>query len=313
MIDTNNPRISIRRQCSLLGIAPSSYYYESAEENALNFDLMHKIDRIHTDYPFFGLRRLQRWLKREYGVSVNIKRIHRLVLKMGLTTIYPKKGLSIPNKAHRKYPYLLNGLEITKPCQVWSTDITYIPLASGFAYLVAVMDWFSRYVIAWELSNSLDITFCIEALELSLSRGHPNIFNTDQGSQFTSPKFTSLLEKQGIQISMDGRGRAFDNIFIERLWRSLKYEEVYCHAYQNMDEAYHQIKKYFRFYNNQRPHQSLGYKTPHEVHFPGSTIYTVSSDQLNMPILRDAKIIEPRPRKNKKTDLNINKRALNLV
>ena len=231
------------------------------------------LDRQFTATPFYGVRRMTAWLATQ-GEVVNPKRVRRLLRAMGLEAIYPKPNLSVAKDNVRKYPYLLKEEEITEPNQVWSTDITYIPLPQGYIYLVAVIDWYSRYVLSWEISNTMDITFCLSALEkaLALTYGQknqntPKIFNTDQGSQFTSPLFTNLLEAKGIAISQDGRGRALDNIFVERLWRSVKYEEVYPKAYTSVKEAIKELEKYFHFYNNERLHQSLNYQTPVTVHF----------------------------------------------
>lgn len=200
------------------------------------------------------------------GYRVNRKRVQRLMRLMGIEAIYPKPNLSCPDNITRKYPYLLRGVNINRPNQVWCTDITYIRLANGFVYLTVIMDWYSRYVIAWELSNTLDSNFCVSALERALSTGRPEIFNSDQGVQFTSEDFTNVLINNAVKISMDGRGRAMDNIFVERLWRTVKYEDIYLHDYRGMQEAYEGIKKYFEFYNNERQHQSLDDKTPKEVY-----------------------------------------------
>ena len=227
---------------------------------------MRLIDEQFTKTPFYGVRRMHAWLIRE-GHAINKKRVSRIMHEMGLAAIYPKPNLSKANVSNKVYPYLLRGVDIDKVDQVWSTDITYIRLRQGFIYLVAVIDWHSRYVLSWSISNTLDIDFCIDAQERALRYGRPDIFNTDQGSQFTSPRFTGPLLAQGIQVSMDGRGRALDNIFVERLWRSLKYEEVYLHEYASVTEAREGIGKYFKFYNEERLHQSLEYKTPEEVYF----------------------------------------------
>lgn len=227
---------------------------------------MNLIDQEHTKHPFYGSRRMAAWLCTE-GHSINRKRVQRLMREMGIESIYPKKNLSKRNLNHKKFPYLLKGLEIKAPNDVWSTDITYIRLLNGFAYCVAIIDWFSRYVIAWRVSNTLDTTFCLEALEEALEVGKPNIFNTDQGVQFTSLNFINRLEKESIKISMDSRGRWADNIFVERLWRSLKYENIYISDYQSVKEARLGIGEYFKFYNNERLHQSLNYRCPKEIHF----------------------------------------------
>jgi putative transposase len=228
--------------------------------------MMGLIDKQYTRFPYYGVPRMTAWLRRE-GHDVNHKRIERLMRIMGIQGVCPKRNLSKSDEQHKKYPYLLKNLEIVRPNQVWSSDITYIRLSKGFAYLVAVMDWFSRYVLSWRLSNTLDTQFCIDALDVALQKGRPDIFNTDQGVQFTSNLFTSRLIDKKIQISMDGKGRAFDNIFIERLWRSVKYEEVYLKAYQTVSDAFTGIDNYFKTFNMERLHQSLKYRTPYEVHY----------------------------------------------
>jgi putative transposase len=224
------------------------------------------IDKQYTRFPYYGVPRMTAWLRRE-GHDANHKRIERLMRIMGIQGVCPKRNLSKSDEQHKKYPYLLNDLDIVRPNQVWSSDITYIRLSKGFVYLVAVMDWFSRYVLSWRLSNTLDTQFCIDALDVALQKGSPDIFNTDQGVQFTSNLFTSRLIDKKIRISMDGKGRAFDNIFIERLWRSLKYEEVYLKAYQTVTDAMLGIDYYFKTFNRERLHQSLKYRTPYEVHY----------------------------------------------
>lgn len=264
-MDPADPEISIRRQCELLGINRSSLYYCPVGESEENLRLMRLMDEQYTRTPFYGSRRMMIWLE-EQGYGVNRKRIARLMGVLGIEALYPKPKLSQPGEGHKIYPYLLNGVEIERVNQVWSTDITYIRLAGGFVYLVAVMDWYSRYVLSWALSVTLELPFCLEALQGALRRGRPEIFNSDQGSQFTSEKFTQELAARGIAISMDGRGRCLDNIFIERLWRSLKYEEVYWRDYQMVGEARQGIGNWFRFYNDERPHQSLGYQTPAAIY-----------------------------------------------
>jgi putative transposase len=229
-----------------------------------DLELMKLLDRQYLEAPFYGSRRMTAWLRMQ-GHRVNRKRVRRLMKLMGIVAIYQPPNTSKPCPGHKTYPYLLRGLKVNRVNQVWSTDITYIPMARGFMYLVAIMDWYSRYVLAWRLSNTLDSDFCIEALEEALSKGTPEIFNSDQGSQFTSEAFTGILLQHGIQISMDGRGRCLDNICVERLWRSLKYEEVYLKGYQSVSEARAGIGAYFRFYNQERPHQALGYRTPKEI------------------------------------------------
>jgi len=227
---------------------------------------MLEMDKQYLETPFYGVAKMSHHL-RSLKYEVNIKRVRRLMRQMGLEAIYCKQRLSIPDKAHKKYPYLLRDYKIDKADQVWSTDITYIPMEKGFMYLTAVIDWHSRYVLSWKLSNSLDSTFCIDALNESLKGSKPEIFNTDQGVQFTSEKFTNVLESNEIKISMDGRGRAIDNVFVERLWRTVKYEYVYLHSQSDGKELYKGLKSYFEFYNNQRPHQALNYKTPAEIYF----------------------------------------------
>ena len=239
----------------------SSFYYQPVTDSPLNLELMHRIDQIYTRWPFYGVPRITAVL-RQQGFEINHKRIERLMKKMGIQAIYPKKNLSRSDKQHRIYPYLLRHLDIRRPDQVWAADITYIRLLNGFLYLVAIIDWYSRYVFGWRLSNSLDNRFCVELLEETLREHQPEIFNTDQGVQFTSDDFISVLKKKDIRISMDGRGRALDNIMIERLWRSVKYEEVYLRDYRNGRDAFKGLKNYFAFYNNERLHQSLGYQTP---------------------------------------------------
>jgi putative transposase len=265
LVDRDDREISVRRQCELVGVNRSGLYYEPRGESQESLLLMRLIDEEYTRHPFFGSRRMREWLDGR-GYQVGRNRVKRLMQVMGLEAVYPKPKLSQPGEGHKIYPYLLKGVEVARVNQVWSTDITYIRMANGFVYLVAVMDWYSRYVLSWSLSVTMELDFCVEALTRALLRGRPEIFNSDQGSQFTSEKFTGELKTRGIAISMDGRGRCFDNIFIERLWRSLKYEEVYMHDYELVPEARTAIGNWFRFYNNQRPHQSLGYRTPEELH-----------------------------------------------
>ena len=254
------------RQCELAGISRSGQYYQPREESAENLTLMRLLDEQYTRTPFYGVRRMSWWL-RQQGYRVNGKRVRRLMRRMGLEAIYPKPRLSQPGEGHRLYPYRLRGLSIERPDQVWASDITYVRLQQGFIYLVAILDWFSRYVLAWEVSVSLESAFCLAALEWALKTGRPEIFNTDQGAQFTSESFTGRLEASGIAVSMDGRGRAMDNIFVERLWRTVKYEEVYVNDYTQVSEAVRHLKNYFWFYNQERPHQALGYQTPAAIYF----------------------------------------------
>ena len=257
--------IPIYRQCELLSLPRSSYYYESARDDSYNQILMNLIDEQFTITPFYGVDKMTAWLRRN-GHEVNPKRVRRLMRLMGLEAIYPKPKLSLGNQTHKKYPYLLRGLVIDHPDQVWCADITYIRMLYGFVYLIAIMDWYSRFVLAWEISTTLDSTFCLSSLEQALKLARPDIFNTDQGSQFTSLEFTGRLEKEYIRISMDGRGRFIDNIFVERLWRSVKYEEAYLHDYATVSDANNGLDRYFLFYNMERLHESLGYKTPYEVY-----------------------------------------------
>jgi putative transposase len=255
----------VARQCELVGLARSSLYYEARPESEDNLALMRKLDEQYVRTPFYGVARMTEWLRRE-GQAVNEKRVRRLLREMGLEAVYPKPRLSVPGKENRIYPYLLRGVAIARPDQVWAADITYVRLARGFAYLMAILDWHSRYVVSWELSLTLEADFCVSALERAMANGRPEIFNSDQGSQFTSEAFTGVLEGAGIRISMDGRGRVFDNIFVERLWRTVKYEEVYLNEYADAREAREGLGEYFRFYNEERLHQSLGYRTPAEAH-----------------------------------------------
>jgi putative transposase len=249
-------------------MARSSWYYAPCGETPENLALMRLLDEQYTHTPFYGVERMTAWL-RQQGYTVNLKRVRRVLRRMGLEALYPKPRLSRPGGEERRYPYLLRGRAITAVNDVWSTDITYVRMQHGFVYLVAVLDWYSRYVLAWELSNTLDTHFCLAALEVALQHGQPRIFNTDQGAQFTSAVYTGRLEQAGIQISWDGRGRALDNVFVERLWRSVKWEEVYLHDYQTVADAVSGLDRYFRFYNQERPHQALQYQTPAQVFAAG--------------------------------------------
>jgi putative transposase len=246
-------------------LSRSSLYYEPGGEAAEDLRLMRLIDEQYTARPFYGSRRMTIWLN-DQGEEVNRKRVQRLMRVMGLEAIYPKPRLSLAGTGHRIYPYLLRGVKIERPDQVWSTDITYVPRASGFMYLAAVIDWFSRYVIAWRLSNTLDGAFCLEMLEEALRGGRPEVFNTDQGVQFTAAAFTGRLESAGVAVSMDGRGRALDNVFVERLWRTVKYEDIYIRGYEAVPDLHRGLGRYFGFYNDERPHQSLGYRAPAAVY-----------------------------------------------
>lgn len=262
------PNLSIRRQCKLLDIGRSGLYYEPVGRDPEELALMKRIDEIHLEHPFLGSRKVSHALRAE-GRPVNRKATQRLMRLMGIESVAPKPNTSKPTPEHPTYPYLLRNLKICRPNQVWATDITYIPMAHGFAYLVAIIDWHSRFVLSWRLSNTMDTSFCLEALEEALERfGRPEIFNSDQGSQFTSDAFTGRLRAEGIAISMDGRGRCIDNVFVERLWRSLKYEEVFLHAYDDMREAKAGIDGYLGYFNCRRQHQALGYQTP-ESHYRG--------------------------------------------
>ena len=261
------PRISLSRQAELLGISRSSIYYKPIIDPE-EIRLMGLIDEIYTKYPFYGSRRIQYELWKRHEVAICRQYVQGLMRKMGLEAIYPKpRGLSGAVQEHLKYPYLLRELAIIRPDQVWGTDITYVRLENGFAYLVALLDWFSRYVVAWQLSETLEINFCLENLEEALRNKSPEIHNSDQGSHFTSPQYIEKLAGQDIRISMDGRGRCMDNIFTERLWRTVKYENIYIKSYGNFKEAKLGLSEFFPFYNEVRPHQSLGNKTPAEVYF----------------------------------------------
>ena len=264
MVDRKHPSLSVVRQCKLLEVSRSGLYYQPMAVPGEALALMKLIDRQYLATPFYGARRMAAWLKSQ-GHKVNRKRVRRLLQTMGLAAIYPHPKTSVPAPGNKVYPYLLRGIEVTRPNQAWAADITYIPMERGFLYLVAIIDWYSRYVLSWRLSNTLDVGFCVEAAEEALRMGRPDIFNTDQGAQFTSEAFTVLLEHHGVRVSMDGKGSYNDNLFIERLWRSVKYEEVYLKAYQDGREARARIGSYFRFYNAERPHQALGYRTPAEV------------------------------------------------
>jgi putative transposase len=268
MIALDDPKLSVRRQCELLGLWRSGLYYEPVPDRPEDLALMRLLDEQYTRTPFYGVRRMHAWLL-SIGHGDGRQRIRRLLRKMGLEAIHPKPRLSFNGTDHRRFPYLLRDVPILRVNQVWSTDITYIRLRGGFVYLVAIIDWFSRYVLAWALSNTLDAGFCLEALNEALSRGQSEIFNTDQGVQFTCSDFVGRLEQAKIRISMDGKGRCFDNIFVERLWRSVKYEEVYLHDYATVSEARTGLGRYFTFYNDERQHESLAYRTPGQVYSQG--------------------------------------------
>jgi putative transposase len=266
MIDNSHPELTICRQCDLLGLSRSSFYYQPAQETPENLALMRLIDEEYTRYPFKGSRRMVVWLSEQTGREVNRKRVQRLMGLMGLEAIHPKPKLSLPGQGHKIYPYLLRGVDAVRPDHIWSTDITYVGLPGGFMYLAAVIDWYSRYVICWRLSNTLDGSFCLDMLDEALSLGRPEVFNTDQGAQFTAEAFTSRLEAAGVKVSMDGKGRCLDNVFVERLWRAVKYEDVYLRCYETVPALQDGLSRYFPFYNHQRHHQSLEYRTPAAVY-----------------------------------------------
>jgi putative transposase len=266
-IEPGNKKIPIYRQCELLGLNRSSIYYKPCGQTQYNEQLMRLLDEQYIKTPFYGIDKMTAWLHRQCHY-VNHKRVRRLMRQMGLEAVYPhqKRGFSVPDKQHRIYPYLLKGVQIEQPDQVWSADITYVRMYRGWVYLAAIMDWFSRYVLAWEVSVTLESEFCVSVLKRALGFGRPQVFNTDQGSQFTCTEFTKVLVDAGVQISMDGKGRVFDNIFSERLWRTVKVEEVYLRDYQTVTEARFNLGRYFEFYNNDRLHEALGYRTPAEVY-----------------------------------------------
>ncbi len=264
LIEVDHSELSVRHQCELLGLNRSTFYYEPTGAAPEDLRLMRLIDEQYTACPFYGSRRMREWLARQ-GEEVNRKRVQRLMRVMGLEAIYPKPKLSAAGKGHKIYPYLLRGVKIERPDQVWSTDITYVPMPSGFMYL-AVIDWYSRYVIAWRLSNTLDGAFCLEMLEEALRWRSPEVFNTDQGVQFTAEAFTGRLVSAGVAVSMDGRGRALDNVFVERLWRTVKYEDLYIRCYETVTELMRGLTRYFAFYNQERLHQSLEYEAPAVVY-----------------------------------------------
>jgi len=266
LIEKDSQQIALKRQAELLDISRASLYYQP-KENQRNIAIMSLIDQIYTQYPFFGSRSVRRWLRLYHQLAISREKTQRLMRLMGLEAIYPKKRTSFSSKENKVYPYLLRGLTISKPNQVWSTDITYVRLEQGWAYLIVIMDWFSRYVIDWQLSENLEIDFCLETLNRALNKNKPEIFNSDQDSRFTSPQFTGILEEKQVKISMDSRGRYLDNIFTERLWRTVKYENIYLKHYQNIGEAREGLIEYFDFYDNQRPHSSLNDLTPAQAYF----------------------------------------------
>lgn len=270
-IDVKHTQLSISRQCELIGLSRSSCYYKAVAVDTETLALMNAIDRKYTELPFYGILKMTVAMN-EQGFNVNHKKIARLMRFMGIHAIYAEPKLSIPGHNHVIYPYLLTNVSITSANHVWSTDITYVPMLKGFMYCVAVIDWYSRYVLAWNISNTQDSDFCLSVLDEALRSQTPRIFNTDQGSQFTSTSFTQRLQDANISISMDGRGRALDNVFIERLWRSLKYEDLYLHNYSDATALRDGMTKYFEFYNHQRYHQALNYRTPAEVYFHGPSV-----------------------------------------
>lgn len=266
MVEPKTQGLSVEKQCQLVGISKSNFYYKGKGESPFNLALMRIIDEQFLKTPFYGSRRMSNYLKRE-GLDVGRDRVRRLMKLMGLRAIYQAPRTSKRHPDHKIYPYLLRGLKIDRANQVWATDITYIPVQNGFLYLTAVMDWYSRKILSWKLSNTMDTSFCIEALEEAIEKyGKPEIFNTDQGSQFTSHEFTNVLKESEIKISMDGRGRWIDNVFIERIWRSLKYECIYLNAYETGEEVRHGVREWVKLYNFERPHQTFGGHTPHEVY-----------------------------------------------
>jgi len=268
-IQTTHPNLSIKKQCDLISLPRSSYYHggSTEQETPENIEIMRFIDKEYTDHPFYGTRQMRNVLRRK-GYKINRKRVQRLMRKMGIQSIAPKPNTIKAHPQHRIYPYLLRNFDVTRADQVWCTDLTYIRLAGGFVYLTAVMDWHSRYVLSWELSVTMDNEFCVSALERALRyHGTPYMFNTDQGSQYTSHEFTKVLKDKDIKISMDGKGRCMDNIFIERLWRSVKYEEIYVNEFQSAKQLRKSLKKYFYFYNHERPHQSFDGQTPAEIYY----------------------------------------------
>lgn len=297
MVEQHNAKISIKTQAQLLGLSRSSLYYRPVGPSDREIACKHRIDELYTKYPFYGSRKMTEVLRRE-GRTISRPTVQKYMREMGIAGIAPGPNLSKPHPEHKVYPYLLRGLRIEKPNQVWSIDITYIRLSGGWMYLVAILDWFSRYVVAWELDQTLEIPFVLRAVDQALAQNQPEIWNSDQGSHFTSPKYTQRLEDAGIRISMDGRGRAMDNIFNERLWRSVKYEEVYLNDYQSPREARIAINRYLTFYNHERLHQSLAYCTPGEVYYPNE-----SSSRRNIEFIA----FEPLP------GLNAESRGLNVV
>lgn len=292
MVQWNHPELSLRRQCELLGLNRSTLYSpRAATQSEENLELMRRIDEQYLVTPFYGSRRMGAWLRTE-GHPVNRKRVQRLMRKMGIQALYPKPRSAAQRAEHEVFPYLLRDLPIQRANQVWSSDITYLPMRQGFMYLVAVLDWYSLYVLAWELSNTLDTSFCVAALQRALAQATPEIFNTDQGCQFTAKGFTQPLKEAGVSISMDGRGRALDNVFIERLWRTLKYEDIYLRDYQDVPELEAGLRAYFNFYNHERLHQALGYTTPASVHY-ASCAEPSKRNESSSRRAQDALTVEP--------------------
>ena len=275
LIERDNPDVTLFRQAELLDISRSSLYYKPVPISQEDIDLMNVIDKIYTKCPFYGARRIKKILRRDYKIIVSRPHISRLMKVMSIEAIYPKPNLSRSDNQNQTYPYLLRDLTIDRPNHVWGTDITYVKLNKGFAYLVAIIDWYSRYVVAWEICNNLEIDFVLENIRKALKVGKPEIHNSDQGSHFTSPQYTDILQSENIKISMDGKGRCMDNIFIERLWRSVKYENIYIKSYNNIQEAKAGLTEYFELYNNYSPHSSLGDRTPAEVYFNKIINYSV--------------------------------------
>ena len=267
LIDWENKDINISDQCKLLDIKRSSLYYKAVEASSEEVIVKNIIDKIYTKYPFFGSRRIKSRLNTKHNISIGRKLVQRYMREMGIQGICPKKNLSKRNHAHKIYPYLLGNMTVKYPRQVFAVDITYIGISRGWMYLVAIIDWFSRYVVSWELDQTLEIPFVLEAVERAIKNGAPEILNSDQGSHFTSPKYIQILENNEVKVSMDHKGRAFDNIFIERLWRSVKYEDIYLKDYGTPREVRNGICEYFKFYNYERPHQSLDYKTPANIYY----------------------------------------------
>ncbi len=306
MIDRDHRQLSLVRQCSLLNVSRASVYYRPTPTRAEDLELMALMDRQYPSAgsgealktPFYGSRKMKAWLLGK-GYLVSRNKVRRLMRLMGLEAIYRRPNTSKPAPGHRAYPYLLKGVDVDRVDQVWAADITYIPMAQGFLYLIAIMDWHSRHVLAWKLSNTMDTGFCVATLEEALNKGRPEIFNTDQGSQFTSEAFTQTLQERGIRVSMDGKGRYLDNIFVERLWRSIKYEEVYLKAYQTVAEARAGINDYLEFYNQQRPHQALGYRTPAEVYQNGQGEKEGAAQEARLP----SEVVRPSARVGDSLDL----------